>query len=143
MTAHEHNRLIGIFFLAYSGLQLFFLLIGVAFMMMFGGLIAVESNVKDTAPLAFMAVFIGIAFVISLALLIPTLVGGWKIFKQKPGAKTWGIIASIVALLNFPLGMAIGIYGLWFLFGEHGQALYNGNVNNTARFNPPPPNNWQ
>jgi hypothetical protein len=74
---------------------------------------------------------------------IPQLLGGWKLLKEKPAARIWGTVGSVVALLSFPLGTAVGIYGLWFLFGDEGKRFYlpggNAAVNNFQ----PPPHNWQ
>ena len=44
------------------------------------------------------------------------MVTGWKLENQKPDARIMGIVASILALFSFPLGTALGIYGLWFFF---------------------------
>jgi hypothetical protein len=65
-------------------------------------------------------------------------------FKERPNARVWGIIGSIVAMLNMPLGTAAGIYGVWFLFGEDGKRFYLGGAQQQQQmFNPPPPNNWR
>ena len=85
-----------------------------------------------------LAIVVGI---IILAIAAVTLLAGWKMLKEKSGARTLGIIASIIALLSFPLGTALGIYGLWFLFGDAGKNFYAGN--SASSFPPPPPNNWQ
>jgi hypothetical protein len=79
----------------------------------------------------------------TLLLVVPQIIGGWKILKERPGARTWGIVASIVSCLSFPLGTAAGIYGLWFLFGEEGKRFYLGGAPQQQQFNPPPPNNWR
>jgi len=71
-----------------------------------------------------------------------TLMAGWKMLKEKTVGRTWGIAASIISLLSFPLGTALGIYGLWFLFGEGGKNFYRGG-NSINNFPPPPPNHWQ
>ncbi len=63
------------------------------------------------APLLFILAFINI-------------IAGWKMYKEKPGARSWGIIASIICLLDIPLGTALGVYGLWFLYGVEGKEIY-------------------
>jgi len=53
-----------------------------------------------------------------------------------------GIIASIICLPGIPLGTALGVYGLWFFFGEQGKSYYeSGGMMASAP--PPPPNSWQ
>ena len=93
------------------------------------------------------AIFIGMILfvvVISMIFVVPQLLGGWKLFKEKPGARTWGIVGSIIALLSFPLGTAAGVYGLWFLFGEEGKRFYlGGNQQQMFGAPPPPPHNCQ
>jgi hypothetical protein len=97
--------------------------------------------------------FVGVMFVVviifvalfSMVFVLPQLIGGWKMIKEKPNARTWGIIGSIVACLSFPLGTAAGVFGMVFLFGESGKQFYLGG-SNAASFSPPPPpqpNSWQ
>lgn len=145
MTAKEHNRTIGILFLVYLGLQIFGVIVLGICALMFGGLAIAELDGGEAAPFAIFGIVIVVSLIISVALLIPVAIGGWKLFKEKQNAKTWGIVASIVAMLNFPLGMALGIYGLWFLLGDQGKEIYSGNnPGNLSAYNPPPPpNSWQ
>ena len=66
------------------------------------------------------AVFIGVILLIaaiSLFFVVPQIIGGYKLWKEKPNARTWGIVGSIISCLSFPIGTAAGVYGLWFLFG--------------------------
>lgn len=146
MTAKEHNKLVGIFLMAHGGLQaVAMIIIG----LIYGGLgatflVAGKSQEKFIGLIFLvMVVVMGIFF---LLFLIPQLWGGWKIFKEKPGARTWGIVGSILSLLSFPLGTAVGVYGLWFLFGEEGKRFYMGG-NDPGMFQPPqappPPQSWQ
>ena len=55
----------------------------------------------------------------------PVVLAGYALLKRKRWAKTMGLIAAIVAGLNFPLGSALCVYTLWFLFGESGRFLYH------------------
>lgn len=143
MTAKEHNRLVGIFLLAHGGLQAFTMIL---LALVYGGMgTFMVANARRSEEQMVGAIFIGmILFVVVLATIfvIPQLVAGWKLLKEKPGARTWGIVGSIIALLSFPLGTAAGVYGLWFLFGEEGKRYYLGGGPQNM-FAPPPPNNWQ
>jgi hypothetical protein len=144
MTAREHNKLLGIFLMVQGGLQLF------------GGLFAVL--IYGGMGLAFLGAgrgdeqVMGGIFLVMAAVFVPImlafaglfLLAGWKMLKEKTGARNWGIAASIVALLGFPLGTVLGIYGLWFLLGDQGKNFYlAGGLHNQNMFNPPPPNNWR
>ena len=141
MTPQEHNRTLGILFLVYLGLQIFGFVIGiVAVFFMFGAISASDPN---AAPfMGIMSVVIIVAFAFASLLLIPIAGAGLKMVKQRPGARTWGIVASIIALLNMPLGTILGIYGLWFLFSDPGKAYYLG-AEQPTMMPPPPPNSWQ
>ena len=147
MTAKEHNRLVGIFLMAHGALQaviiigmcILYAVIGAA--MFVGGRPGEEQLVG--------AVFIGIVgfiFIFSLIFLLPQLIGGYKLWKEKPNARTWGIIGSIVSCMSFPIGTAAGVYGLWFLFGDLGKQFYVGGGQQHMFQNPPQPpapNSWQ
>lgn len=144
MTAKDHNKLLGIFHLVQGGLQAFGgLLVGLIY-----GIIGlgIGVNAKNSEE-EFIATFIVIlALIIAPLVLIfagINLMAGYKMLKEKSGARTWGIAASILSLLSFPIGTALGVYGLWFLFGEEGKNHYLGNSSYAPQSFPPPPNNWQ
>jgi len=69
--------------------------------------------------IAFVLVFTAIFF-------LPQLLGGYKLYKERPNARIWGIIGSMFACISFPLGTAAGVYGMWFLFGDEGKRFYLG-----------------
>lgn len=146
MTAKEHNRLVGIFLMAHGGLQL----VAIAFIAIIYGVIgsAMLIGGKKGEEQMVGAVFIGmIVFVAILGLVfaLPQVIGGYKLWKERANARTWGIIGSIISCLSFPLGTAAGVYGLWFLFGDMGKQLYLGGANQPMFQNqpPPPPSSWQ
>jgi hypothetical protein len=143
MTAKDHNRLLGIFFLIHGGLQAFG---GIFVALIYSGLGAVMmSNARKSNEQAMGGFFVVMGIVVAVIVLVMagfSLLAGWKLFKEKSAARTLGIIASCIALLSVPLGTALGIYGLWFFFGEHGKQFYAGG-NASNNFQPPPPNNWQ
>ena len=102
---------------------------------------------------------VGVVFIAVVAILavVATLfcgsqiLAGYKLFKEKANARTWGIIGSIVSCLSFPLGTAAGVYGLWFLFGDMGKQMYLNPAMPQPMFEnaqreyqePLPPNHWQ
>ena len=144
MTAKEHNKLLGIFLLVHGGIQAFVMLILALVYGVIGiGLTATARRSEDQFVGIFFLLAILFIAIFSLILVVPQLIGGWKVLKEKNNARTWGIVGSIVALLSFPLGTAAGVYGLWFLFGEEGKRFYLGGGNQPQMFNAPPPNNWR
>lgn len=144
MTTREHGRLLGIFFLIQAGLQIFGGLIAVVIYGGLGGLMLANARRDDEQLMG--GFFLGGALLVGALVLVfaaLNLTAGLKLYKNKPGARVWGIVASCLVLLGFPLGTALGVYGLWFLFGEKGQNLESESGNMMGNYPPPPPNNWQ
>ena len=145
MTGREHAKLLGIFFLIQSGLSIFGGIIAILIYGGMGSLMMANARREEEQFMAgfflVMAVVVGFFILIFGALYF---FAGWRLFKQKPNARTLGIIASCVALLGFPIGTALGIYGLWFFFGDAGKNYFNGGGNTGANnYPPPPPQSWQ
>lgn len=144
MQAREHNKLLGIFLLVNGGLQV---LGGLICILIYGGMgVAMLTSARRSEEQSIGLVFLVLAVVVGILVLAFAglfLLSGWKLFKETSGARTWGIIACCVALLGFPLGTALGIYGLWFLFGEQGRQFYLGGNQIMSNTPPPPPHNWQ
>jgi hypothetical protein len=46
---------------------------------------------------------------------IPGLVAGIGLFKRKEWARILTLIISVISLLNFPFGTAVGVYSIWAL----------------------------
>lgn len=125
MNAKEHNKMVGIFLLAHGGLQFLIMLFISAIYAIIGiGAFAAARRQEDQFIGFFIFGVVAVVVLISILLIIPQIIGGWKLFKEKPNARIWGIVASILACLSFPLGTAAGVYGLWFLFGEEGKRFY-------------------
>lgn len=143
MTGKDHNKLLSIFLLIHGGLQAFG---GIFIVLIYGGIgVSFLSMARKNEEQAMGGIFLVLAIIIAPIVLIMAgvvLMAGWKMLKEKMNARTWGIVASIISLLNFPLGTALGVYGLWFLFGEQGKQFYSGG-NSANNYPPPPPNNWQ
>lgn len=142
MTAKDHNRLIGILFLIWGGLQIVGLGIGILVMLGVGGAALSGARSRDAAPIAAIFGITTVILVIAMIFAIPAIIAGLKMRKEKPSAKTWALIAAILAVLNFPLGTVLGVYALWFLFSDHGKSFYSGGSAGNA-FNQPPPNSWR
>jgi glucan phosphoethanolaminetransferase (alkaline phosphatase superfamily) len=144
MTAKEHNKLVGIFLLIHGGFSALMMIFMVFIYGVIGAGIAATAQRQEEQMVGgifiLLVVFIS---VFSVLLIVPQLIGGWKLLKERSNARTWGIIGSILALLSMPFGTAAGVYGLWFLFGEQGKQFYLGGNNYAAGSFPPPPQSWQ
>lgn len=143
MTARDHNKLLGIFFLIQGGLCLF---AGILVTLIYGGMGAfILTSGRDSEAQTVGGVFLALGLVLGVVFLAFAgfvLLTGWKIYKEQQSGRTMGIIASVLSLLSFPLGTALGVYGLWFLLGDMGKNLYERGVMMTNNA-PPTPKGWQ
>jgi Ni,Fe-hydrogenase I cytochrome b subunit len=46
---------------------------------------------------------------------IPGIIAGIGLFRRKEWARILALILSVIGLLNFPLGTAVGVYSIWAL----------------------------
>ncbi len=144
MTARDHNKLLSIFYFVMAGLQI----VGGIFIALIYGIVggAALSTAQREEDQVIGGVFLGLAVFIGLLMLLLggfTLMTGFKVRKERPIGRTLGIIISILVLFSFPIGTALGIYGLWFFFGDLGKNFYGGMAGSPAPPPPPSPNSWQ
>jgi hypothetical protein len=153
MTPKEHAKLLGLFMWLFAGLQIGVIaLISIFYVVVFG---VIAGNVGNTphranepppeAILGIVLVVMIFVLVITLAFMIPKIVAGYGLRKGKSWAKVWTIISCVLAVMSVPFGTAVGVYGLWFVFGDAGKAFFDGpdfaaTPTTTAA---PPPNSWQ
>lgn len=146
MTGKEHNKLLSIFFFVQGGLQLFGgVIVGIMYAGIGGAMLA-NSRREDEQVVG--GIFMGLGIVVGIIMLLFAALDfliGFKMLKEKPIGRTLGIIGSILSLFSFPLGTALGVYGLWFLFGKKGKEFYAlaGHDGQRLYAPPPPPNSWQ
>ena len=126
MRPADHNKTLGVLHLAYGGFTVFIMALVSIFMLGAFGVVALNQPPGDAVPLGLMAVIIVFVVLVNLLIIAPSFVAGYALLKQKRWAKTIGIIAGIVAGMSFPLGTAVCVYTLWFLFGEKGKSIYDG-----------------
>jgi hypothetical protein len=84
-----------------------------------------DSGDADSARIA--APIVGVIGVIIgiflLALALPAILGGWGLLNYRSWSRILMIVISGLSLLHFPLGTALGIYGLWVLLNEQTRQL--------------------
>ncbi len=122
MTPEDHNKVVGIMHLVYGGMNAVMLPFVILFILMGASIGSLDPNAPPEVELFFLIIglFMGFFF---LLFSLPQLIAGYGLCKRKPWGRTWGIIASIIASISFPLGTALCVYSLWFLFGE-GRKFY-------------------
>jgi hypothetical protein len=120
----EHVRLVGIFWMAYSALHV---VVGVVLLIVaetiFGGAIHINNGPPPevTAWLRPLLSFIGWLI---LAKAAAGFVAGWGLLQRQEWARTVALVVGFVALLNVPIGTAIGIYTLWVLLPAQSDDEY-------------------
>ena len=122
MTSEDHNKIIGIMHLIYGGMNAIMLPFVLLFLFMGAGMSGLDPNAPPEVGIFFLGIGLLMGFFF-LLFGVPPLVAGYGLCKRKPWARTWGIIASVIAAISFPLGTALCVYTLWFLFGE-GKIFY-------------------
>lgn len=79
----------------------------------FGLLGGMTTGDEEAYVLAIVGPIVGLGiFLLSL----PELIGGLGLLKLRKWGRILILIVSIVGLIQFPLGTAIGIYSIWVLF---------------------------
>src|SRR5215813_8903381 len=132
MTAAEHNKYLAIgfgFFAVIFGLTfLLLMLVSLGVFVALGISFANETGDANQAGIGVLGGAFAVVFylVLGLFLVLPTAQASRKMWKQKPGARVWGIIAAILILFIFPVGTFLAIYAFWFLFSSASRGFYGG-----------------
>jgi len=150
MTSEDKSRLLGLFFWLFTALNVVILVfLAIFFTFFFGAILANAPHKANDPPpeviMAFVGVIFAIVLVTTVLFSVPKIVAGYGLRTHRPWARTWAIVASIVCCLSFPIGTAIGVFGLVFLFSDEGKKYFQdvqyGQL--ASRGVPPPPNSWQ
>lgn len=108
----KHFRTLGYLFIVWAALEIATLVV----ISLWPGILGARAAPVGTIP--------------SIVLVTVLLVGafyiltGWSLLTRQSWARTITIAASIVALFSFPLGTALGIYGLWVMFSGEGRRAF-------------------
>jgi hypothetical protein len=121
-----HAKVLGILNVVFGGLGL---LGAVVLVVIFGGVAGLVSadGDPDAAVAASILGVTGASLVlITILTSLPAIIIGLGLYRLRPWSRIWGIVLSIVSLIAFPFGTALGIYGLWVLFSKDGEKLFAG-----------------
>jgi hypothetical protein len=116
----KHIELIGILHIVYHSIGLIIALI-VMLVIAGGGLVS-----RDEIAIA---VTLAVAMSISSMIIIfsiPGIIGGIGLLKMRPWARILILIMGFLALLEIPLGTALGIYTIWALMNDETIKLFEG-----------------
>lgn len=148
MTANDKARLLGLFFCIYTAFNILIVVaIAVLYLGIFGAVFStVPQKAGDPPPEMIMAILIfafAFAVVFTVLFSVPKVIAGYGLRKNKPWARTWAIVGSIMACMSFPIGTALGVFGLVFLFSEEGKLYFEQRSVGQLGVNQPAPNSWQ
>jgi hypothetical protein len=111
-------------------------LIGIVILLIFGGAAGfIAAGIHDAtgvdpehgALAAPIAMLIGLCIAGFLLILsAPSIIGGWGLIKGKSWSRVLMIVISALHLLSFPIGTALGVYGLWVLLNEQSRQFLDG-----------------
>ena len=127
MNAADHYKILAIGFAAFAAIYFFtfllLVLVTAGVFVALGITMANESGDPNQAGIGIIGAALTVVFygVLGLICVLPPALASWKLFKRKPKARLWGIIASIVVLPIIPLGTALGVYGFYLFFGAAGK----------------------
>jgi hypothetical protein len=123
----QHIKIVGILNIVWGALGA---LAGIVLLMVFAGVFGIVGATLHNEPGQFVALPL-IAIIggsISIFLLIisaPAIIAGIGLLRFKPWARILAIVISVLHLLNFPLGTALGIYGLWALLSQESARYFS------------------
>ena len=122
MTPQDHNKVIGIMHLLWGGFNALMMLL---FVPIFLGMIPLIGTDPHAPPevKALFGFFALLMFVLALVFGTPPIIAGYAMLKRRSWAKLAGVISACLTALSFPIGTALCVYTLWFLFGE-GENFY-------------------
>jgi hypothetical protein len=136
----DHVKIVAILNIALGCLGI---LAGVVVLVIFGGLAgvaSVSSLSRDQAAAVPILGIIGVGLAVFLFVLsVPGVIGGFGLLKFRPWARILMIVISALNLLHFPLGTALGVYGLWTLLNEQTRRLFEASPGGFVPPIPPTP----
>ena len=113
-----HITILGWLNIANGALTLF---IGAFVFMLLAG-IGVASGDPEALPILAVAGMSTGMFMFALA--VPSLLAGFGLLREKNWGRILTIIVSFFNLLSFPVGTALGIYGLWVLLRKEATEYF-------------------
>src|ERR1044072_8824512 len=122
MTAAEHNKYLAIAFGIFAGLLgltfVLLMLVSLGVFVALGISFANETGDANQAGFGILGGAFAVVFylVLGLLLVLPTAMASRKLWKRRPGARGWAIVAAILIVWTFPVGTFLAIYALWFCF---------------------------
>jgi hypothetical protein len=121
-----HVKVLAVLYIVLSGIGLLFGILMLFAAGTIAGLVGVSASPEDAAIAIPIVGIAGTALAVVLLLFsAPGLITGWGLLKLRPWARILGIVLAVISLINFPIGTAVGIYGLWVLLTRDTERLFS------------------
>ena len=120
----QHVKILAILNIVLGGLGILLALLVLAF---FGGLAGLAGSDPEPGAqggAAVLGLIGGIAFIALSIFSVPCVIAGFGLLKFRSWAQILTIVLSVLGLMNFPFGTAVGIYGLWVLLNKETKPLF-------------------
>jgi hypothetical protein len=116
----QHVKILGWASIIYSGLLL---LLAIGLFVVISGAGVISGDRQAMLVTGAVGTFIAVVLII---LALPGVITGFGLLKFRPWARIVGIVLSALHLFAFPLGTALGVYGLWVLLNAETLPLFEG-----------------
>ena len=121
----QHVKILAILHIVFGALGALLALVVITIFGGVAGLVNMNAERADAAVAAPVLMLIGGAVMIFILMLsIPGIIAGFGLLHFRPWARILTIIISAFDLRHVPFGTALGIYGLWVLLSNDGEALF-------------------
>jgi hypothetical protein len=121
----QHVKILAWLNIVFGGLGV---VMALCILLLFGGLAGVAATDQGDPEAAGGAAVLGvvgaIGFIFLAAISIPCVIAGIGLLKLRSWAQMLMIIMSVLSLVNFPFGTALGIYGLWVMLNKETKPLF-------------------
>ena len=121
----SHVRALAILQIVYAS---FGLLLGVIVALVFGGIATIvgfSAPIGDSmVAVPVLATIGGVASSIIIMLSLPRLIAGIGLLKYRQWGRILTFVVSILGLIDFPVGTALGAYALWVLLHRDTLPLF-------------------
>src|ERR1700674_142089 len=123
----DHVRLVGILWMAYSALHVVAGVVLIVVAQVIFGQLTGMIHIPDGPPpqvTVWLRPLISFVGWLILAKAAAGFIAGWGLLQRQGWARTVALVVGFLALLNFPLGTALGIYTLWVLLPRQSDDEY-------------------
>ena len=120
MTAYDHNRMLGIFYSIFGGLIVLGSLALLAIPILAYINIPADRGHNHLAGVYY-SVIVALFFLVVGLIPVTTGIG---LLQHRSWARIGSIVTAIIFIASVPLGTALGVYTLIFMFSDRGRQFY-------------------